>query len=91
MKIRTLMMSAAFALVAGPVLAADAPPPPSPPMLVRGTITAIDASSITIKKADGTSVTGAILPATVYAAVEPRRLEYDSCGATQPAGAFVRL
>jgi hypothetical protein len=68
MKLRTLMMSAVLTLTAA--YAADAPPPP---MLVRGTIASIDAKTVTITKADGTTVTAAIAPATFFAAVEPRR------------------
>jgi len=68
MKFRTLIIS--VALAAAPALAADAPPSPS--MLVRGTIASIDAKSVTITKPDGTTVTGAILPSTYFAAVEPR-------------------
>ncbi|MBV9542179.1 MAG: hypothetical protein JO167_13020 [Alphaproteobacteria bacterium] len=74
MKIRTLTIAATFALAVTTALAADAPPP-SPPMLVRGVITVIDAKSVTVKKADGTTVTAAIAPTTAFAAVEPRRLD----------------
>ena len=70
MKFRTLMIATTAALAASSALAADAPP--SPPMLIRGTIASIDAKSITITKADGTTVTGTILPTTFYAVVEPR-------------------
>ncbi|MEI9889023.1 MAG: hypothetical protein WDN08_21475 [Rhizomicrobium sp.] len=70
MKFRTLMMTAALAASAAPALAADAPP-----LLVRGTIASIDAKSVTITRADGTTVTGAILPTTFFAAVEPRRFD----------------
>ena len=72
MKIRTLTMSAAVALSLAPALAADAPPPPT---LVRGTIVSIDAKSITIAKADGTTFTAAIAPMTLFSAVEPRRFD----------------
>jgi hypothetical protein len=71
MKIRTLMMSAALVVAAAPSFAADAPPP----MLVRGTIASIDGKTVTVTKADGTTVTGAILPMTFFAAVEPRRFD----------------
>ena len=70
MKFRTLIVSSALLLAAAPVFAADAPP-----MLVRGTIASIDAKTLTITKADGTTVTGALLPTTFYAAVEPRRFD----------------
>ncbi|HXC54567.1 MAG TPA: hypothetical protein VNU97_04685 [Rhizomicrobium sp.] len=80
MKFRTLMMSAALILAAGPAFAA----PPSPPLLVRGTIASIDAKSVTIAKADGTTVTGALAPTTFYAAVEPRR--FDQIKATDFVG-----
>ncbi|HEY4940242.1 MAG TPA: hypothetical protein VII56_02345 [Rhizomicrobium sp.] len=69
MKFRTLMI---VAVAIAPAFAADAPPPP---MLVRGTIASIDAKSMTITKADGTTVTGALLPTSIYAAVEPRRFD----------------
>jgi hypothetical protein len=77
MKFRTLIASATLVLAAGTAIAADAPPapPPAPPMLVRGTIAAIDAKSVTITKDDGTTITGAIAPTTRFAAVEPRRLD----------------
>ena len=75
MKLRTLMISAAVALVAAPAFAADAAPPPAPPMLVRGTIASIDAKTVTVTKADGTTITGALSPMTFYAAVEPRRFD----------------
>jgi len=44
-------------------------------MLIRGTIASIDAKSVTIAKADGTTVTGSLAPTTNYSAVEPRRLD----------------
>lgn len=83
MKIRALTISAAFVALATAALAADAPPP-APPMLVRGTITAIDAKTITIKKADGSTITGTLSPAMFYAAVEPRR--FDQIKATDFVG-----
>ncbi len=82
MKLRTLMMSAALALVTTAALAADAPP--APPMLVRGVIASIDAKTVTVTKADGTTVTGALSPMTFYAAVEPRR--FDQIKATDFVG-----
>ena len=75
MKIRTLMMSTAVVLGLAPAFAADAPPPPAPPTLVRGTIASIDGKSITITKADGSAFTAAISPMTLYSAVEPRRFD----------------
>lgn len=73
MKLRFLMLGTVLTLCSSAALAADVPP--SMPMLVRGTIASIDAKSLTIKKADGTSVTGEIGAKTVYSAVEPRRLD----------------
>jgi len=73
MTIRTLMMASALVLVAAPALAADAPAPV--PMLVRGTIASFDGKTVTITKADGTAVTGAIAPTTFFSAVEPRRFD----------------
>ena len=73
MKIRSLMLGSVVALTVGTAFAADAPPPV--PMLIRGVITSIDAKSVTITKADGTTVTGAIAPTTNFSAVEPRRLD----------------
>ncbi len=70
MKIRTLMMSAALALTATAASAADAPP-----ILVRGSIASIDAKSVTITKADGTTITAAVAPTTFFSAVEPRRFD----------------
>src|SRR5258707_2414244 len=81
MRLRTLIISAT--LLAGPAFAADAPAPP--PLLVRGTIASFDGKSVTITKADGTSVTGAVAPTTFFAAVEPRR--FDQLQATD----FVRI
>ncbi|MEI9992598.1 MAG: hypothetical protein WDM86_21520 [Rhizomicrobium sp.] len=82
MKFRTLMMSTAFALLAAPALAADAAPPV--PLLVRGVIASFDGKSVTITKADGTSVTGAVGPGTFFSAVEPRR--FDQIKATDFVG-----
>jgi hypothetical protein len=88
MKFRTLIISASLVLAAGAAIAADAPTPP--PMLVRGTIASIDAASITITKADGTTVSAAIGPATRFAAVVPRRFEQikptDFVGITSSPG-----
>jgi len=83
MEIRTLMITAAFAALATAALAADAPPPAAP-ILVRGVIASIDAKTVTITKPDGTTVTGAIMPATRFAAVEPRR--FDQIKATDFVG-----
>jgi hypothetical protein len=82
MKFRTLMMSAALALVTTAAFAADAPP--APPMLVRGVISNIDGKTVTVTKTDGTTVTGALSPMTFYAAVEPRR--FDQIKATDFVG-----
>lgn len=73
MPFRSLILGTAFALCAASAFAADTPP--AMPMLIRGTIASIDAKTVTIKKADGTTITGAIAPTTAYSAVEPRRLE----------------
>lgn len=87
MKFRTLMIASAIVLTA-PALAA--PPPPAPPTLVRGTIASIDAKSIVITKADGTTLTAAIGPATNFSAVEPRRFDQlkstDFIGVTSVPG-----
>ncbi|HUO87609.1 MAG TPA: hypothetical protein VMU08_00430 [Rhizomicrobium sp.] len=89
MKVRTLITCAALALAAGQALAADSPPP-APPILVRGTIASIGAGSVTITRADGSTVTGEILPTTRYAAVEPRRFDQikptDFVGITSSPG-----
>lgn len=82
MKFRTLTMSATFAALTTAALAADAPP--AAPMLIRGTIASIDAKSVTITKADGSTVTGAMAPTAFYAAVEPRR--FDQIKATDFVG-----
>jgi hypothetical protein len=73
MQLRSLILGSVFTLCASGAFAADAPP--AMPMLIRGTIATIDAKTVTIKKADGTTVTGAIAPTTMYSAVEPRRLD----------------
>ena len=73
MKLRSLIMASAIVASAGTAFAADAPP--AVPMLVRGTIVNIDAKSVTITKADGTTVTGTLAPTTHFSAVEPRRLD----------------
>jgi hypothetical protein len=74
MKFRSLLLASAFVSGAGVAFAADAPPP-AVPMLIRGTIASIDAKSVTITKADGTTVTGMLAPTTNFSAVEPRRLD----------------
>ena len=88
MKFRILTITAALAVLATAALAADAPP--AAPILVRGTIASIDAKSVTITKADGTPVTGAVTPATRFAAVEPRRFDQikstDFVGITSSPG-----
>ena len=74
MKLRTLIISTAVAALATAAIAADAPPA-APPMLIRGTIASIDAKSVTITKADGSTFTASIAPTTLYSAVEPRRFD----------------
>ncbi|MBS0470517.1 MAG: hypothetical protein JSR60_05555 [Proteobacteria bacterium] len=69
MNIRALMVSAALCAMAAASFAA------TPPMLVRGTITAIDGKTVTVRKDDGTTITGAIAPTTSFSAVEPRRFD----------------
>jgi len=73
MSFRPLILASVLMLGTASAWAADAPP--TVPLLVRGTIASIDAKSVTITKADGTTVTGAIAPTTIYSAVEPRRLD----------------
>jgi hypothetical protein len=73
MNIRSVVLGSAFVLYAGTAFAADAPP--AMPMLIRGTIASIDTKSVTITKADGTTVTGLLAPTTNYSAIEPRRLD----------------
>ena len=77
MALRSLILGTALTICTGAAFAAGPPPvmPMSMPMLIRGTIASIDAKSVTIKKSDGTTITGAIAPATNFAAVEPRRLD----------------
>ena len=74
MKFHSLILGTVIALAVTATFAAEAPPP-APPMLVRGTIVSMDAKSVTIKKDDGSTVVGALGPATSYSAVEPRRLD----------------
>ncbi len=89
MKFRALTISVAFVALATGAVAADAPPPAAP-MLVRGTIASIDGKTLTITKADGTTVTGAISAGTRFAAVEPRRFDQikstDFVGITSSPG-----
>jgi hypothetical protein len=59
------------ALLAAWAWAADSPPP----SVLRGQIASVDATSISIRKADGTIVTAALGPATRFATVEPRRFD----------------
>lgn len=73
MNFRSLILGTAVTLVSTATFAADAPP--APPMLVRGMIVSLDAKSVTIKKADGSTVVGMLAPTTAYSAVEPRRLD----------------
>jgi hypothetical protein len=44
-------------------------------VIVRGTIAGIDAKAVWITKADGTTVTAPLAPATSFSTVEPRRFE----------------
>ena len=89
MQLRPLLLVGAVILLTAGAIAADAPP--APPMLIRGTIASIDAKSVTITESDGTTITGAITPATVYAAVEARRFDQikstDFVGITSVPGA----
>jgi hypothetical protein len=61
--------------VAASALGAEPPPSPSPPIILRGTIAAIDAKSVSIKKADGTTVKVSLTPKSAFATVEPRRFD----------------
>jgi hypothetical protein len=75
MKLRTLIAAAALTTTAAFGADAPAPAPMPVPVIVRGTIASIDAKTVTITKADGTTETAALAPTTFYAAVEPRRLD----------------
>jgi len=78
MKFRVLMMAGVVSWAAAS--AADAPPP----VLVRGTIGSIASNTVTITKADGTSVTASVAPTTFFAAVMPRR--FDQIKSTEFVG-----
>jgi hypothetical protein len=73
MRLRSIVLGTTLALCTGAALAADVPP--AMPMMIRGTIASIDAKSVTIRKTDGTTFTGAIAATTNFSAVEPRRLD----------------
>src|SRR5690348_8807565 len=65
----TLLSSSLLLSVA---IAADAPPPAPKTTLVRGTIQALDAKSMTIKTDAGADFTGTVTLATRFATVEKR-------------------
>src|SRR5204862_3854882 len=76
MYLRDIVLGAAFSLIATPTFADDAAVPPiSPsilPSVLRGTIAKIDATSISIRKADGTSTTVALAPNASFSTVVRR-------------------
>ena len=81
MHLRDILLATAFSLIATPNLADQAPPPspspspsPSPilPPILRGTIAKIDATSISIRKADGTSTTVALASDASFSTVVRR-------------------
>jgi hypothetical protein len=72
MHIRSLVFGAGFfTLMSASALGADAPPP----VVMRGRIGSIDAKSISIVKADGTTVTASLAPNASFSTVEPRGFE----------------
>lgn len=86
MRALSLTSGLVVTLAAAWALAADSPPP----TVLRGQITSIDAKSISIRKADGTTVTAALGPGTKFATVEPRRFDQikgsDFVGVTSVPG-----
>ena len=68
MHLRDIVLGAAFALIATPTLAGEAPGVG----IVRGTIAKIDATSISIVKADGTSTALSLAPDASFSTVVRR-------------------
>jgi hypothetical protein len=71
MRTLSLTFGSGVMLLATWALAADAPAA----VVIRGRIASIDASSITIGKADGHVVTASLAPGTSFSTVEPRRFD----------------
>jgi hypothetical protein len=69
--LQSLFGAAVFTLVVASARADDAPVP----VILRGTIARIDAASIAITKADGTTVTASLAPNATFSTVEPRTFE----------------
>ena len=86
MRLREFILGAAFALIAVPAAADEAPLPP----ILRGTIAKVDAASISIVKADGKTVTLPLAPDASYSTVQPRNFEdiksTDFVGVTSETG-----
>jgi hypothetical protein len=74
MQIRSLALGAVVLSLGSLGTSARAEDAPAP-VIVRGTIARVDATSIAITRADGTTVTAAIVPTTSLSTVEPRRFE----------------
>jgi hypothetical protein len=75
MRIRYHLLGASLLLLAASALGADPLPSAAPPVILRGNIAAIDAKSISIKKADGTTVKVSLTAKTAFATVELRRFD----------------
>lgn len=71
MVLRNVTLTVGLLLVGFPAWGADSPAPP----IVRGTIVGIDAKSVSIKKADGGTLTVALAPDAAFSVVEARRFE----------------
>jgi hypothetical protein len=73
MRIRLTMFGAAFLSMSIPALGADAPEPL--PLRIRGTIVSLSATSVSIKQADGKTVTAEVTPDVSYSTVEKRNFD----------------
>jgi hypothetical protein len=86
MRVPSFAFGAAFTWIVATALAAGAPAT----VIVRGKIANIDAKSIAIAKADGTTFTAAVAPEASFATLEQRRFEQikptDFVGVTSVPG-----
>jgi len=91
MRITRIAVSLSILLAAGAAWAADAPPAVPQFTLVRGNITAVDGMNVSVKKADGTTLTAPLTPQSPVSAVEKRTFDQikatDFVGITSVPGA----
>jgi hypothetical protein len=91
MRVSRIAVSLSALMFAGAAWAADAPPAPPAFTMVRGVITAVDGTNVTVKTDAGATVTGALTPQSPVAAVEKRTFQQikptDFVGVTSVPGA----